>query len=163
MELENRSWWSYLDQNQRDFLTQAHILLEREEHMGEGVFTDYAFIVFPAAKAYEGFLKKLFLGLGFISQADFEGDHFRIGRSLNPSLPPKFRENDWLYEKLAFYYGSDATPQILWNTWKESRNLLFHWFPGRKNAITLPEAKEKLEMVLAALDAAFMPKDSVFV
>src|SRR3989344_7040920 len=101
--LEKKEWWLYLTENQRDLFSQAVTLLTRERVFKEALFNDYSFIVFPAAKAYEGFLKKLLFDLGFITSAQYSGEHFRIGKSLNPNLPVRYRKSDWVYMKLENY------------------------------------------------------------
>ena len=62
--LQNKKWWMYVHNDLRELLTQSRFLidnLKKWEVDKEQRFQDYAFIVFPAAKAYEGFLKTLFL------------------------------------------------------------------------------------------------------
>lgn len=121
----------------------------------EDRFHDYAFVVFPAAKAYEGFLKTLFFDLGFIKEEEFYGKRFRVGRALNPELEPRLRRKEGVYDKLvAFCDGSELADQ-LWETWKEGRNLIFHWFPKEKNAITFEEAKMLVGRILDTMDLAF--------
>lgn len=149
-----KAWWSYLTENQQDLLHQSQILLEREERWGSNKFHDYAFVVFPAAKAYEGILKKLFFELGTITRVQYENSHFRVGRSLNPGLPAKFRGRDWVFGRLKDFCGGRA-PQLLWDTWRLARNLVFHWFPKHKNFVTLPEARKRYEMILRAIDTAY--------
>ena len=69
--LEKKLWWNYVHEDLRELLLESVFLIknvgEWEKSLtGEKyVFHDYSFIVFPAAKAYEGFLKTLFLDLGF--------------------------------------------------------------------------------------------------
>lgn len=153
-DLKAKLWWNYLTENQRDLLEQSRVLLEREERYGKDTFHDYAFTLFPAAKAYEGFLKKLFYDLGIITYEQYENNHFRVGRALNPDLPERFRGHDWVYERLG-NYCSQETPGMLWSVWRQARNLVFHWFPRHKNFITLPQARGKYEMVIGAIDKAF--------
>lgn len=150
-DFESEGWWSYLDESQRELLKESFLLLEREEG-SKDQWHDYAFVVFPAAKAYEGFLKKLFLDLKFLSKESYEGDRFRIGRALNPNLERELR-GESIYDKLKESCNEEL-PEQLWQTWKKSRNLLFHWFPWHKNAISLPEARERVEMVVAAIRTA---------
>lgn len=153
---EKKPWWSYLEANQQRLLIQSAVLLNEEQAKPAVRFKDYSFIVFPAAKAYEGFLKKLFLDLGFITKKQYAGKYFRVGKALNPSLPKHLRK-DWVHDKLEkFCQGSDheALANILWQTWKKARNLLFHWFPGYKNAISLKEAEERVGMITNAMDEA---------
>lgn len=121
---------------------------------GKREFDDYSFVVFPAAKAYEGFLKKLFFDLKFITEEDYYGKHFRIGKALNPSLPKVLRK-DGVYDKIVKYCNGSVLAEKLWEAWKQSRNLTFHWFPNEKNAITMDEAGERIEMIVSAIDMAF--------
>lgn len=119
-------------------------------------FGDYSFIVFPAAKAYEGFLKKLFLDMGFITEEDYSGKHFRIGKALNPDLEDKYKNEGWVYSKLEEFCQGKKLPDTLWNTWKQCRNLLFHWFPNEKNKVDHIEAVERLLKIVSAIDEVFV-------
>ncbi len=154
-DLELKKWWTYLTEDQRDLMSQSAVLLKREENIGEGVFHDYAFVVFPAAKAYEGFLKRLFYDLGLITSQQYNGNYFRIGRAINPNLPVRFRGKHWIYAALMEYCQGEDLSLKLWNVWRESRNLLFHWFPKHKNFITLPEARNRVELIIEGIDIAF--------
>ncbi|MAG59177.1 hypothetical protein CMO96_00070 [Candidatus Woesebacteria bacterium] len=153
--IKKRVLWGYLTEAQKDLIGQSIVLFSQEEREEEGRFHDYSFLVFPAAKAYEGVLKKLFLDLELISPQQYNSNRFRIGRSLNPSLPERLRRNSWVYSKLTDRCQSEDLPQLLWQTWKRSRNLLFHWFPKHKNFITRVGAKNRIEMILSAMDQAF--------
>lgn len=159
--LETHPWWGYVHEDLRELIRQSWLLLEvvreREGNPANGgqKFHDYAFVVFPAAKAYEGFLKTLFHDLGFISDDDFYGKRFRIGKALNPSLERQLRERESVYDKLVdFCQGKDLADK-LWDTWKEGRNLLFHWFPNEKNVISFEEAEQRIDKILDAMDSAF--------
>lgn len=143
-----------MEEDIRELLLTAQFLLNRVGDWEEK-FHDYAFIVFPAAKAYEGFLKKLFLDLGFISRDDYLGKRFRVGKALNPSLEKDIRQKEGVYDKIVDFCQGPALADKLWQTWKEARNLTFHWFPDEKNATTFEEAKEKVSMVIDAMDSAF--------
>ena len=153
-QLEKRTWWNYIHDDLKELLKQAVILLEQVERWDEK-FRDYSFIVFPAAKAYEGFLKTLFLDLEFITEDDYYGKRFRIGKALNPALEPEFREKESVYDKLTSFCQGNTLPDKLWDTWKKARNLLFHWFPNEKNVINFQEAKERVALIFDAMDKAF--------
>lgn len=160
--LESRPWWDYLEHDLQELLKESLLLIEtveqwrRNPSTGSGQeFHDYSFVVFPAAKAYEGFLKKLFYDLGLISEEQFKGRRFRVGKALNPELPMRLRKSYGVYYKLTEYCAGDyGLADNLWDTWREARNVLFHWFPNEKNAISFEEAKEKFEMILNTLDKA---------
>lgn len=149
--LEKKAWWGYIEDDLKELFKESFMLVEMAEG-SKDKFHDYAFVVFPAAKAYEGFLKKVFLEMGFISEEDYFGKRFRIGKALNPSLEPQFRFES-IYDKLVTHCGGKALANELWETWRQSRNLVFHWFPKERNAISLAEARERIEMILSAMDA----------
>lgn len=159
-ELGKRVWWDYLGEDLQKLLKTSRFIYDSVKSWGVDLpggrreFDDYSFVVFPAAKAYEGFLKKFFLDLKFITEDDYYGKHFRIGKALNPSLPRELR-HEGVYDKVVEYCGGRDLADKLWETWKLSRNLTFHWFPNEKNAITLNEAGKRIEMVIAAIDEAF--------
>lgn len=75
--------WRYLPEEIRSLILDGENLLI-ECHAISGKVSDYSYLVFTFAKAYEGFLKHLFLDLGLIHEEDFYGDDIRIGRILNP-------------------------------------------------------------------------------
>jgi len=158
--LDQKVWWNYLGEDLQKLLITSPFLIKTVEGWGvdlpggEKEFDDYAFIIFPAAKAYEGFLKKMFLDLGFITETDYNGKHFRIGKSLNPSLPKEIRADE-VYGKIVKFCNGRNLADNLWETWRVCRNLTFHWFPNEKNAVTFSEAVERVNMIISAIDAAF--------
>lgn len=159
-ELKKKVWWEYLGEDLQKLFLTSQFLFSVVESWGADLpggkheFHDFSFVVFPAAKAYEGFLKKLFLELNFITEDDYYGKHFRIGKALNPSLEKELRR-EGVYDKLVKYCGGQELADTLWDTWKESRNLIFHWFPNEKNTITLIEAGQRLDMIAQAMDRSF--------
>ena len=158
--LEKKIWWSYLEEDLQELLKESFLIMNILKGMGadlpgaEQKFHDYSFVVFPAAKAYEGFLKKIFFDLNFITEEDYFGKRFRIGKALNPSLPQKLMR-EGVYNKVVKYCGGMALAEKMWETWKKSRNLIFHWFPNEKNAITLDEAEKKLGVLIETIDQTF--------
>lgn len=159
-QLELKPWWSYLGEDIQKLLLTSEFIYTAVESWGADLpggkekFHDYSFVIFPAAKAYEGFLKKIFLDMEFITEEDYFGKHFRIGRSLNPSLPKELRHES-VYDKIVKYCNGRVLADHLWETWRVCRNLPFHWFPNEKNAISLSEARERIEMIINAMDEAF--------
>lgn len=143
----------HLEKDIKELLDESFLLLELFEKESRK-FKDYSFIVFPAAKAYEGFLKKLFLDNGFITEDDYYGKRFRIGKALNPYLEKEIREES-VYDKIVTHCGGKVLADFFWETWRQCRNTVFHWFPNEKNIVTLPEAGQKLEMIVKAIDEAY--------
>jgi len=152
--VEKKPWWGYLPNDLKEAL-KLSLHLADESAKWSKTYHDYSFVVFPAAKAYEGFLKKIFLDMKFIDKRDYYGKHFRIGKSLNPQLEDRYKGDDWVYEKLTNYCKSSELPEKLWKTWKEARNIVFHWFPEEKNVVTHNEATEKVLMIISAIDEVF--------
>jgi hypothetical protein len=152
-DIKMKSWWNLLGMDIQELLDESYTLLDLFEEE-PGKFKDYSFIVFPAAKAYEGFLKKLFLDKGFISEEDYYGKRFRIGKALNPYLEKEIREES-VYDKIVSYCGGKKLADFFWETWRQCRNTVFHWFPNEKTIVTLPEARQKLEMIIKAIDEAY--------
>lgn len=151
--LKEKKWWPYVEEDIRSLFIEAYSLSDFAENSKQE-FKDYAFVVFPAAKGYEGLLKKVFLDLGFISSSEYFGKRFRIGKALNPHLEQDFRDES-VYDQLVDYCNGKEVADKLWEAWKLSRNLVFHWFPNEKNNLDLSEAKDRLEMIISAIDSLF--------
>lgn len=167
LNLENKVWWTYIEEDLQELLVASEFLTNvvrswgGDLPQGKKVFHDYSFIVFPAAKAYEGFLKKIFLDMGFITNEDYHGKRFRIGKALNPYLEKKYREKESVYDKIINFCGGpsgEASKELaddLWNTWTLCRNAVFHWFPDEKKAFSFDESRKKVNMVISSMDKAF--------
>ena len=153
-DLENKVWWKHVHEDLRELIRESVLLLETVGNWKE-TFHDYAFIVFPVAKAYEGFLKTLFLDLHFITEDEFYGKRFRVGKALNPELTTKFRDKVSVYDKIVNQCENRGLADTMWETWKQGRNLLFHWFPHEKNFVTYNEAKAIVEVILRTMDLAY--------
>lgn len=145
--------WQYLSPGQKGLIEEGQFLLEDTKAHPKERITDYSYLVFPFAKAYEGFLKQFFLDLGLINKYQYESDHFRIGKVLNPNLVKQLGKNS-LYLGLGVRCGGSELPDELWRAWKRGRNLLFHYFPHNLRAITLIEAEELIQEILHAMEDA---------
>ena len=151
--LHKKVWWDFLEEDLRELLNESMKLLGAAEGWTE-TFHDYSFVVFPAAKAYEGYLKKVFLQRGFITSEDYYGKHFRIGKALNPALDRKTYGPN-VYDKVVDYCGSKKLADRMWDTWKDCRNILFHWFPNEQNAISIEEARGRVQKIVDTMDETF--------
>lgn len=154
VNLKDKVWSFYIGEDLIELLKESQDLINKVPQWGDK-FKDYSFIVFPAAKAYEGFLKKLFLDLGFINQDDYYGKHFRIGKALNPAIRTHLAVGESIYDKLVDYCGGKELANELWEAWRQARNLLFHWFPDEKNTVSFEVAQAKVQMIIDAIDMAF--------
>lgn len=155
-DFSKTNWWAYMDEPMRDLARESFELFEQESRRaGEYKWHDYSFIVFPMAKAYEGFLKKLFYNLELITKQQFMGDRFRIGRSLNPNLPKRY-QSDWVFGKLVDYCAGEELPVLLWETWKQCRNQAFHYFPDHQRLMSLSEVGECLQIINKTMEKALL-------
>lgn len=134
-------------------LIRTSITVYLEERRAGLRYPDYGFVVFGMAKGYEGFLKEYLLRIGLLSNDGYFDRGFRIGRALNPDVSTNQRDRFWLYDDLARHCSTEVARQI-WDAWLECRNQVFHYFPGKDQAMTLLQAGEKIQQLADAMQAA---------
>ena len=140
-----RPWFSQLPTDQQELIELTIVLYEREQKM-DSLLTDYSFIIFPIAKAYEGFLKQYLFDLGLISQKTYEGKRFRLGRALNPDIRDNQRDEFWLFDDVSGMCGEELS-RSLWETWLECRNRVFHYFPTKNVKLSLTAVTTHLQLL----------------
>ena len=146
-------WWKYLSAPQKNLIQESYYILEDcHNHTPINPVSDFSYLVFPIAKAYEGFLKQLFLDLGLIKKWQYESDHFRIGKALSPSLAKKLRHNS-IYGQLVSRGMNDLADK-LWGMWKSGRNLVFHYFPHNFRALSQDEAESLINELVEVMKQA---------
>ncbi len=150
----NSGLWQYLSQSQKDLILEGQFLMDKIIKEGKYNFKDYSFLVFPFAKAYEGFLKKIFLDIDFISRLDYISDHFRLGKVLSPNLVEKLGDRS-VYKKIVDFTGSELAEKI-WNTWKTGRNQVFHYFPHNLKSLTFTEAEKIINQIIETMEEAVL-------
>jgi len=137
----------YLSSNQVGLVEDLELILNRLQEFDN--ITDYSFLVAPAAKCYEGYLKDFFLKIGIMSQAEYNGERYRVGKTLNPSL--RYTKYS-VYRKLTdIHEKGEGLAEILWDAWKYGRNEIFHYFPHNLKRITRAEAEERIDKILEAI------------
>lgn len=137
----------FLTLHQQNLITDVETIIQKINSNDQ--IYDYAFFVAPIAKAYEGFLKDFFLKIGIISDNDYESEHFRVGKTLNPSLRYKRFS---VFQKLAdIHENGEELAENLWTAWKFGRNEIFHYFPNVSQNLSRNEAEERIELVLKAI------------
>jgi len=142
--------WQYLSPPQRVLAGDGEFLIKDSENHTSEEPTDYSYVVFPFAKMYEGFLKQLLLDLSLISEHEYYGDKFRIGKALSPHF---FRNGESVYAKLEKRFGSELALHM-WETWKECRNLVFHYFPHNYRALLRSQAIELVDRLIETMEEA---------
>lgn len=157
-----KQYWQYLSQNQKDLITEGEIIMNDVIRNHSYRFKDYSFLVFPFAKAYEGFLKQLFKDIGFISRLDYISDHLRLGKLLSPHLVNRLGEKS-LYAKICNQVTQDLADDI-WECWRVGRNKIFHYFPHNLKAISFEEAEGLInqitKMMLIAYQKLYVVKNA---
>ena len=143
--------WNYFPEEIQGLIVDGeHLMVDC--HSLTSKVSDYSYLVFPFAKAYEGFLKNFFLDLGLIKEDEFYGDDIRIGRILNPIFMEKAFS---VYTKLKKTKGVDeSVPGMLWESWKKGRNQVFHYFPHNFRRLSKEEAAEIINDFVQAMEAA---------
>ena len=132
---------------QKNLVADIPLILQHLQNFNH--ICDYSFLVSPASKAYEGYLKDFFLRVGVIDTYAYKSDRFRVGKTLNPSLRYKRFS---VYQKLIDLdaHGEELA-EILWTAWKYGRNEIFHYFPGSLKNIDRPEAENRITLVFQAI------------
>lgn len=146
-------FWLYLSQGQRDLLNEGLFLMDNiiRDHVYQ--FKDYSFLVFPFAKAYEGFLKQIFRDKKLISRLDYISDHLRLGKLMSPNLIGKLGDRS-LYKKIQEQYSQELADKV-WNVWKNGRNQIFHYFPHNIKAISFNESRGICMDILRTMEEVF--------
>lgn len=144
--------WQYMSPTQQQLALDGQLLIEdRERHPSEHL-SDYSYLVFPFAKLYEGFLKELFRDLDIISEREYMSTHFRLGKVLSPNLIRRLGSRS-AYNIVSKRYSLQLA-DTLWNTWKQGRNLVFHYFPHNFRKLTIEDAKRIVDMILVSMAQA---------
>lgn len=152
MIAEGSRLWNYLSPSKRVLAGDGAFLLADSQNHRDEEPTDYSYIVFPFAKLYEGFLKQLFRDLGIISDRDYRGEFYRIGKALSPGFAYRLKGKS-AYYAIEKRFGK-ALVTRLWHTWKNGRNLIFHYFPDNYHALTLDHAKELVALIVSTMEEA---------
>ena len=151
---ETSSLWQYLTPDMRSLARDGEFLLEDSIRHHDEPPTDYSYIVFPFAKLYEGFLKKLFIDTGIISDRDYHSDHYRIGKTLSPNMA-RLLGGRSAYKQIADRYGVELAAR-LWHTWKEGRNLSFHYFPHNYRSLTRSAAVQLVNQIVGTMNESVL-------
>jgi hypothetical protein len=146
-------FWKYLSQTQKDLILQGDYLMNNVIKNQNYEFKDYSFLIFPYAKAYEGFLKQLFLDIKFISHLDYISTHLRLGKLMSPNLVQKLGDRS-IYQQI-INRSSQSTADIIWQTWTSGRNQIFHYFPHNLRAVTFNEAEEIITQIIQTMEIAY--------
>jgi len=138
---------TYLNSQQLGLVEDVATVLERLKKFDH--INDYSFLVASAAKAYEGYLKDFFLKIKIITDEEYSGDRFRVGKTLNPSL--RYKKFSIFQKLTKIHEKGEELAEVLWDAWKFGRNEIFHYFPKNLKRLTREEAEERIDMILKAI------------
>lgn len=141
----NEEVWHYFSTTQKDLIQEGNYLMTITEEK-KFKFKDFSFLVFPYAKAYEGYLKQLFLDVGFMTHLDYISDHFRIGKFLSPHLIQRLGDRS-IYTQIIKNASEEVASEI-WEMWKRGRNEVFHYYPHNIKRLTFDDARIMNEDIL---------------
>lgn len=150
----HRQFWQYLSQGQKDLILEGDYLMQDIIRHHTYTFKDYSFIVFPYAKAYEGFLKTLCKDVRLISHLDYISDHLRLGKLLSPFLTERLGDRS-LYKKIVDSSSKELADKI-WRTWKMGRNQVFHYFPHNFHGLSFTEAQNIVAEIMVTMEEAYI-------
>lgn len=155
-DITTQPWFQWLEPPlQRSIVLTLQLLDQEKTHNHQ--YTDYSFVIFPLAKAYEGFLKAFLFKMGLITNQVYYGRRFRIGRALNPDISVKQRDQWWLYDNIVSQCGEDLARKI-WSNWIDARNHVFHYFPSETNEYSLPQIEKRIVSLLSVFEEAWTCK-----
>jgi hypothetical protein len=150
MIAERSPLWQVMSADEQQLARDGEVLLDdRLLHPNERL-SDYSYLVFPFAKLYEGFLKQSLHTLHIIGDREYQSDHFRMGKALSPHMARTLGANS-AYGRVQEQYGA-ALAEQLWVTWKQGRNLVFHYFPHNVRRLTQEEARELILMIIETME-----------
>lgn len=155
MELVKRNspLWEYLTPEMRDLVVEGEKLLNSCSLQGEIEVKDFSYLVFPWGKLYEGFLKKIFLDLKFITPEEYYGNEIRVGKLLSSGMGPKPPHRLSIVKDLSSdkVFGENLT-KVMKGIWKNSRNMVFHFFPDNVYSIDLLSAKKRINDTIKCME-----------
>lgn len=148
----NSPLWQYLPSEIKGLIEDGEELLDHAIKHGDGSASDFSYLVFSFSKAYEGFLKRMFLDLDLIQEDEYYGDDIRIGRILNPSY---LRENRNIFTQLCDpKHTGENIAKRMWEIWRRGRNQVFHYFPHNFRRLSYEEALSIIDEMISTMEAA---------
>jgi hypothetical protein len=139
----------YLNPQQKALITDVEEIINGCYNHRDQI-SDFSFLVAPAAKAYEGYLKEFFLRIKSIDRHTYNSDRFRVGKTLNPSL--RYKRFSIFQRLSSLHDEGEKLAESLWNAWKYGRNQIFHYFPSTTENLTLDQAVDRINLILRAID-----------
>jgi hypothetical protein len=148
--MNKSAYWDYLSEYQKDLVREGSFIFKEIFEDSQYSFKDYSFIVFPYAKAYEGFLKKFLLDSGLIDENQYNSSNMRLGMLLCPDIP----DGRSIYLQIKSKYDIGIADEM-WETWKVCRNEVFHYYPHNNKSLKLDDAKNRVHKILLTIENCY--------
>jgi hypothetical protein len=115
------------------------------------IMSDYSFMLLPIAKVYEGALKKVLIAIGLTKLADWEfNPNLSVSKYFNPVGDNK------IFEALEDKARDKTVPHIIYSTYQECRNKIFHYDLYRDDRIkTIEDAEFYKKRIEYAIEKAY--------
>ena len=113
--------------------------------------SDYSFMLLPIAKVYEGVLKEVLVRIGLTKSADWESNPgLSVSKYFNPV------GNEKIFETLQDKARDKTVPHVIYSTYQDCRNKIFHQDSFRDNRIkTVEEADFYRKRIEDAIEKAY--------
>jgi hypothetical protein len=145
--------WDYISPHQKDLIISGNYLLDYFTSNSLNIL-DFSFIIFPFAKAYEGYLKQLFLDVNFITEEEYESDYLRLGKLLSPNNSNAQFDTTSVYNKIRDTVHVTLAKKV-WITWKKARNEVFHYFPHNYKQVGYGEALQHIHEIKQIIEESY--------
>ncbi len=146
-----RKAYSFLDDSQNRLLLDS-LLIKTIFTLPESdysrvvnvLLSDFSVMVFPSAKAFEGYIKKLLLTIGLITEKEIKEDPYKsiIGKILN---------GEEIKKKLLDKKRGRSIPKLLAVQWELCRNIILHYDLDQPEIIKKEEALKKIDDIYEAI------------
>jgi len=148
-----RGTYLFLDNNQRKLLHDSLLIktiftASDSYKIFNSLLNDFSIMVFPLAKGFEGYIKKLFLTIGLITEKEIKDDPYKsIGKIIN--------NEDKLKMKLIDKKRYKSIPKLLSVQWDLSRNIIFHYDLDQPEIINKEDAFKKIEDIYETIRKSY--------
>jgi len=146
------STYLFLDDYQRRLLLDGLLIktiftTSDSYRIFNSLLNDFSVMVFPSAKAFEGYIKKLLLTIGLITEKEIKENPYKsIGKIL---------DGEEIKKKLLDKKRDRTIPKLLAVQWDLCRNIILHYDLDQPEIISKEEALKKIEDIHEAIKRSY--------
>ena len=144
--------YSFLDDYQRKLLYDTLLIKTifttyDSNEIFNRLINDFSIVVFPSAKAFEGFIKKLLLAINLITQKEIKEDPYKsIGKIIN---------GEQIQKKILDKKRDRSVLKLLVAQWDFCRNVILHYDLDQPEIINKEEAFKKIEDIYEVMKRCY--------